>query len=82
MFRIAIPYRNRDKSSIIVAYLEEPYGPGSDPVVSIGCTLKDDVDNPTWKVHIPVDLVDEVVAAMKEASSSEWRNHEEAYRLS
>ena len=73
MFRVAIPYRNRDKSSIIVAYLEEPYGPGSDPVVSIGCTLKDDVDNPTWKVHVPIDILDDVINASKQVSSRDWR---------
>ena len=73
MFRIIVPYKDRDKSSIVVAHLEEPYGPGSQDVISVGCTLKDDVDNPTWKVHIPTNLLDEVIGAMKEVSRSDWR---------
>jgi len=77
MLRITVPYRDREKASITVTRIDEPYGKDSMSVVSIGSTLKGDIDNPTWKVHIPVDLVEEVVSAMKEASDSNWRSHAE-----
>lgn len=77
MYKIVVPYKDRDKSSIIVTHLEEPYGPGSSPVISVGCTLKDDVDNPTWKVHLPIDILQEVIDAMKEVASPEWRQRAE-----
>lgn len=75
MITITIPYKDREKASITVARIDEPYGEKSGSVLSIGATLKGDIDNPTWKVHIPVDLVEEVIAAMKEASDPERRNH-------
>ena len=75
MTRITVPYKDREKASITVARIDEPYGENSSSVLSIGATLKGDIDNPTWKVHIPVDLVEEVMAAMKEISDPEWRNH-------
>lgn len=73
MFRIIVPYKDRDNASIVVTHLEEPYGPGSQDVISVGCTLKDDVDNPTWKVHVPTNLLDEVIDAMKEVARPDWR---------
>jgi len=27
----------------------------------VGCTLKGDIENPSWKVHIPKDILKEVV---------------------
>jgi hypothetical protein len=53
-------YTNRPKSYITVKLLHEPHGEGTDSVVSIGCTLKGDMQNPTWKVHVPVDLAESV----------------------
>ena len=75
MFRIIVPYKDRERASITVTNLEEPYGPGSSPVVSVGCTLKDDVDNPTWKIHVPVNILGGVIDAMKEVSDAEWRRN-------
>lgn len=49
-------YSNRPKSYITVTTIEDPYGDGSGKVASIGCTLKGDIQNPTWKVHVPLDL--------------------------
>ena len=60
----AIPYPNRDNSYIVVTRLDEPYGEGSDPVISIGCTLKGNVSDPTWKVHVPQDMIKDVVMAI------------------
>lgn len=75
MFRIVIPYKERKNAALTVTCLEEPYGKNSDPVVSVGCTLKGDVDNPTWKIHIPVNLLDETISAMKEVSDPNWKQH-------
>lgn len=53
-------YSNRPKSYITVKMLDEPYGDTTEKVVSIGCTLKGDMQNPTWKVHVPLDLAESV----------------------
>tara|TARA_B100000941_G_C28433730_1_gene515715 strand:+ start:510 stop:761 length:252 start_codon:yes stop_codon:yes gene_type:complete len=62
-----IPYKNRKNSYIVVKKINEPYGPGSEPVISIGSTLKGNTENPTWKVHIPVDIVSAVVQGISDA---------------
>ena len=64
------PYKDREKAFITVSTLEEPYGEGSKPVVSVGCTLKGDTDNPSWKVHIPIDLLESVSLALYQRSPS------------
>jgi hypothetical protein len=61
-----IPYSDKSKACIVVTKLEEPYGHGTDSVVSIGCTLKGDVNNPTWRVHVPADLVSELIEVLRE----------------
>jgi len=53
-------YTNRPKSYITVTTIEDPYEDGSGSVISVGCTLKGDTQNPTWKVHIPADLAEGV----------------------
>tara|TARA_B100001287_G_C22268763_1_gene338385 strand:- start:39 stop:278 length:240 start_codon:yes stop_codon:yes gene_type:complete len=75
MFRIEIPYKDRPKASIVVAHLEHPYGPESEPVVSIGCTLKGDINNPTWKVHIPENILSEVITSIKNVANPDWRGN-------
>ena len=77
VFKIVVPYKDREKSAIVVAHLEEPYGKGSKPVVSVGCTLKGDTDDPTWKVHVPADILPDVILAMREVSDSAWRESAE-----
>ena len=67
----AIPYKDRKNSYIVVKRIDEAYGEGSDSVVSVGCTLKGDVENPTWKVHIPVDLISDVQLALQFAMEDE-----------
>jgi hypothetical protein len=56
-----IPYRDRESACITVTHLSEPYGPGTEPVISIGCTLKDTPSDPTWKVHVPLYLIPELI---------------------
>ncbi len=57
------------KSGIIsIANVTEPYGAGSNDVVSIGIALNGtDVE---WKTHIPYDNIDEVIEALKEAKEN------------
>jgi hypothetical protein len=51
---------------ISVTKLENPYGEGSGTVASIGISLSGEADNPEWKVHIPLDNLDEVIKALQE----------------
>lgn len=53
------------KGVISVAKIEEPYGKNSATVASIGISLAGDSENPEWKVHLPMDNLDEVIEALK-----------------
>jgi hypothetical protein len=64
----AVAYLDRDDAYIVVKRIDDPYG-SHDPVISVGCTLKGDVDNPTWKVHIPVTMLPDVLMAIDFAVS-------------
>ncbi len=55
------------EGTISVSSIEEPYGKGSNPVVSIGISLKGDIDEPDWKAHIPYENLDDLIAALQEA---------------
>lgn len=50
---------------ISVTKLDEPYGKGSNSVASIGISLNGDANNPEWKVHIPLENIDDVIKALK-----------------
>ena len=62
-----IPLSGTDKGIISISNMDEPYGNGSNSVVSIGVSIKGDDDNPDWKAHIPYENIDEVIKALKEA---------------
>jgi hypothetical protein len=51
---------------ISVTKLENPYGEGSGTVASIGISLNGEANNPEWKVHIPLDNLDDVIKALEE----------------
>jgi len=53
-----------DSGRISISVVEEPYGPESKSVVSIGIFLKKGQTEPDWKVHLPEDNIDEVIAAL------------------
>ena len=55
------------KGTISISHLEEPYGADSHSVVSIGISLKGDVEEPDWKAHIPYENLDELIAALQNA---------------
>ncbi len=52
---------------ITICHLEEPYGEKSNPVVSIGISLKGNIDDPDWKAHIPYENIDDLISALQEA---------------
>lgn len=62
-----IPLASTKDGAITVATLKEPYGKGTEPVVSIGIWLSKTSEEPDWKVHIPVENLDEVIEALQEA---------------
>jgi predicted nucleotidyltransferase len=67
----AIQYKDREKAFITIAEITEPYGEGSETVISVGSTLKGDIDNPSWKVHVPVYMIDQVIAALNDVKRDE-----------
>ena len=67
----AIQYKDREKAFITIAEITEPYGEGSETVVSVGSTLKGDTDNPSWKVHVPVYMIDQIIEALRDVKRDE-----------
>lgn len=59
-----VMYGTREQAGITVKFLEAPYGEDSEAVVSIGCSLKGDWENPSWKVHVPARLIPQVINAV------------------
>lgn len=54
------------KGVISIAKIDEPYGSGTHSVASIGISLVGSDSEPEWKVHIPLENLDEVIEALKE----------------
>ncbi len=50
---------------ISVTKIDEPYGAESASVASIGISLAGNASEPEWKVHIPLDNLDEVIKALQ-----------------
>lgn len=50
---------------ITITKLRQPYGEGSEDVASIGISLAGNTEEPEWKVHIPLDNIDEVIEALR-----------------
>ena len=63
------PLAGTKNGVISVSHLEEPYGNGSFPVVSIGISLKKNTEDPDWKAHIPYENLDELINALKDAKA-------------
>ena len=61
-----IPLSGTKNGVISVTKIDEPYGAGSATVASIGISLAGNADEPEWKVHIPLDNLDEVIQALSE----------------
>jgi len=61
-----IPLSGTKNGVISITKIDEPYGKGSATVASIGISLSGDAENPEWKVHIPLENLDEVMEALSE----------------
>lgn len=59
-----IPLSGTAKGVISVTKIEEPYGPDSHAVASVGISLSGNSENPEWKVHLPMDNLDAVIKAL------------------
>ena len=55
---------------ISITTVQQPYGPKSESVASIGISLQAGAQEPDWKVHIPKANIDDVIAALTEAKKS------------
>jgi len=55
---------------ISIAVVEQPYGPESESVVSVGISLQSGATEPDWKVHLPESNIDAVIAALQKAKES------------
>ncbi|QSZ41837.1 hypothetical protein GJV85_06860 [Sulfurimonas aquatica] len=53
------------KGVISISKIEEPYGEGSATVASIGISLAGNAESPEWKVHIPLDNLEEVIKELQ-----------------
>jgi hypothetical protein len=51
---------------ISITKLDNPYGENSGTVASIGVSLSGEANNPEWKVHIPLENLDEVIKALQD----------------
>ena len=49
---------------ISVTKIDEPHGKDSASVASIGISLAGNTNEPEWKVHLPMDNLDEVIKAL------------------
>jgi hypothetical protein len=52
-----------ENGKIEIGELKEPYGAGSDSVVSVAVALNS--SEPDWKVHIPFQNLDSVIEALQ-----------------
>ena len=57
---------NTKKGKITISTIDEPYGAGSNSVASIAISLNSASAEPDWKVHLPKDNIDDVIAALTE----------------
>lgn len=50
---------------ISITKIDKPYGEDSASVASIGISLAGNANEPEWKVHIPLDNLEEVIEALQ-----------------
>jgi len=62
-----LPLSGTKKGIISISNVSEPYGKGTEDVVSIGISLNG--KNIEWKSHIPYENLDDVIAILQEASA-------------
>jgi len=59
-----IPLSSTKQGTISITKIEKPYGEESAPVASIAISLNGSGE-PDWKVHIPMDNLDEVIKELQ-----------------
>jgi hypothetical protein len=59
-----------DHGTITITTVEEPYGTGTASVASIGISLQANAEEPDWKVHLPKENIDAVIAALQKAKEN------------
>ena len=59
-----IPLHATNKGVISISKIDEPYGAGSGTVASIGISLAGIASEPDWKVHIPLENLNDVIEAL------------------
>lgn len=65
-----INLKDTDDGIITISLIDEPYGARSASVASIGISLESDAKEPSWKVHIPKENIDDLIEGLKEAKNS------------
>ena len=65
-----IPLSGTENGFISFAKIEKPYGENSTSVASIGVFLSKNDEEPNWKVHIPLENLNEVSSILKEISDN------------
>lgn len=60
---------NTKDGKILISVIEQPYGASSKSVASVGISLKKASREPEWKVHIPKENIDAVIAALQIAKA-------------
>lgn len=64
----SIPLHGTKKGVIKISDITEPYGKGTNDIVSIGIALNgNDIE---WKAHIPYENVDAVIEELQKAKAS------------
>ena len=63
----SIELSGTENGKIEIAIIKEPYGKESESVASIGIFLNKENSEPDWKVHIPKENIDAVIAALQKA---------------
>ena len=53
------------KGIISVVKMDKPYGEDSESVASVAISLKGDVEEVDWKVHIPISNLNEVIKVLE-----------------
>ena len=59
------PLHGTSNGVISISKIEEPYGKGSGTVASIGISLAGKANEPDWKVHIPMENLEDVIKGLQ-----------------
>lgn len=65
---IKIPLKGQNEGEISLKNINNPYGEGSEAILSIGVYLKKSQD--AWKIHIPYENIKELIKALESFDKS------------